>query len=171
MTVLETHEVAVRMQTLYIICRFFSDLTFFSIRDFKNSDLLPVFSNLFVITVTCCNRSHLGSGLRPLSATWPHMPDVSRKRAAIGQLRDNKRYGVSRSSQLAASVNQEAAVEEEVDDEEYEREMEKERRFIVDGDYVDSDFAVLAFTAVAPCPVCIFNIIFNFEAPRYFSPS
>ena len=69
------------------------------------------------------------------------MPDVSRKRAAIGQLRDNKRYGVSRSSQLAASVNQEAAVEEEVDDEEYEREMEKERRFIVDGDYVDSDFA------------------------------
>ena len=28
-----------------------------------------------------------------------------------------------------------------MDDEEYEREMEKERRFIVDGDYVDSDFA------------------------------
>ena len=52
-----------------------------------------------------------------------------------------------------------------MDDEEYEREMERERRFIVDGDYVDSDFAVLAFTAVAPCPVCIFNIIFNFEAP------
>ena len=60
MTVLETHEVAVRMQTLYIICRFFSDLTFFSIRDFKNSDLLPVFSHLIcegVIDLILYSRS------------------------------------------------------------------------------------------------------------------